>query len=59
MLKFNQYLDLLDVNECAIGTDDCHDNATCTNIDGSYHCTCEQAFSGNGRNCTGKFSAKA
>ena len=31
---------LLDINEC-LGTNDCHKNATCENVPGSYECTCK------------------
>ena len=41
-----------DINECISGSAECHDNATCTNTDGSYECTCDTGFSGDGINCT-------
>ena len=41
-----------DINECISGSTECHDNATCTNSDGSYECTCDIGFSGDGFNCT-------
>ena len=31
---------LSDINEC-LGTNDCHENATCENVPGSYDCTCK------------------
>ena len=33
---------------------DCHDNATCTNTDGSFTCACNDGYEGNGTQCTGK-----
>ena len=45
----------LDNNECTLGTDNCHDDATCTNTYGSFYCTCNTGFTGNGVNCSGKF----
>ncbi len=42
----------LDFNECNANANDCHDNATCTNFHGSYLCTCDIGYTGNGKNCT-------
>ena len=43
---------LTDIDECHINTDDCHHNAACTNTDGSYTCSCNQGYIGDGRsNC--------
>ena len=33
--------------------DGCHDNATCTDDNGSYSCVCKDGFTGDGFNCTG------
>ena len=41
-----------DINECISGSAECHDNATCANTDGSYECTCDTGFTGDGINCT-------
>ncbi len=40
-----------DIDECERGTHDCHDNATCTDTDGSYDCACLQGYIGNGTYC--------
>ena len=45
---------LSEINECA--TDPCHVNATCQNTDGSYDCSCNDGYTGNGTDCTGMFS---
>ena len=45
-----------DVNECTRGMDSCHSHATCHNTPGSYTCTCNTGFTGNGISCTGKCS---
>ena len=37
------------IDECAIGTGMCDMNA---NTDGSYSCTCNNGFTGNGFNCS-------
>ena len=42
-----------DIDECLNATYPCDDNATCTNIDGSYNCTCDPGFTGNGTVCEG------
>ena len=42
-----------DIDECALGVDACSDDATCTDIEGSYVCTCHPGYTGNGVNCTG------
>ena len=45
----------LDINECANSTlNNCHENATCTNIYGSFFCKCCSGFEGDGTKCTGK-----
>ena len=43
-----------DVDECAIGNHSCHDNATCHNNQGSYTCSCNSGFAGDGIFCTSK-----
>ena len=42
-----------DINECTIGTDNCDARAVCTNIIGSFTCTCQTGYTGNGVTCTG------
>ena len=39
-----------DQNECV----NCHGNATCLNINGSFKCACEEGFSGDGLDCLGR-----
>ena len=48
----------LDVDECglAAGTDGAHNcdaDATCANTKGSFTCTCNIGYSGDGTTCTG------
>ena len=45
-----------DINECLRNTHSCHDNATCTNTEGSFYCTCNVGYSGNGTFCTGEYT---
>ncbi len=42
----------VDIDECAQQTDNCDTNATCTNMMGSFTCTCNTGFEGNGVTCT-------
>ena len=41
-----------DVDECSLGHQ-CDSSATCYNTDGSYTCTCNSGFTGDGRTCRG------
>mgnify|MGYP001796082175 FL=1 len=41
-----------DVDECE--QNPCHNQAVCTNSDGSYGCSCSQGYSGDGfSSCSG------
>ena len=40
----------VDVDECE-KTNDCHQNATCSNIEGTYNCNCKSGFYGTGKSC--------
>ena len=42
------------MNECTNGADWCHDDATCNNTEGSYTCTCNPGYNGNGFCCISK-----
>ena len=44
------YVFSADINEC-IGLNDCDINSECNNTDGSYDCSCDPGYSGNGREC--------
>ena len=48
------YLNLSDVDECENETHNCDQNATCTDTDGSFNCTCNDGYVGDGVNCTSK-----
>ena len=38
----------LDIDECATSSDDCHAEATCADTVGSYTCTCNAGYEGDG-----------
>ena len=43
----------LDIDECS--NSPCDGNAACTNNDGSYECTCNVGYTGDGHSCLGMF----
>ena len=43
----------LDENECKGVKRACHTNASCQNTLGSFSCSCNQGFTGNGTDCQG------
>jgi hypothetical protein len=44
----------VDIDECTnSSTNNCSSDATCTNIDGSYYCTCHAGYHGTGIVCEG------
>ena len=47
------YVHHTDVNECETGKHECHMNAECNNIVGSYTCTCQEGYFGDGFQCAG------
>uniref|UniRef100_A0A8C3M824 Signal peptide, CUB and EGF-like domain-containing protein 2 n=1 Tax=Geospiza parvula TaxID=87175 RepID=A0A8C3M824_GEOPR len=44
-------LSLPDVDECALGLDDCHPDAICQNTPKLYKCMCKMGYTGEGRKC--------
>ena len=40
-----------DFDECSSGTDMCASNATCTNTEGGYNCSCDTGYHGDGFTC--------
>ena len=39
------------LDECTLETDNCNDNATCTDNAGSYDCACNSGYAGDGVDC--------
>ena len=52
-LNKNYYDNLKDIDECSEGFDTCASNATCTNTEGSYNCSCDTGYQGDGFTCYG------
>ena len=44
---------LADLDECTEDIHNCHGNATCMDIPGSFLCTCNSGFTGDGVTCEG------
>ena len=40
-----------EIDECALGLDNCSDWATCANTDGAFTCTCNEGFGVDGITC--------
>ena len=45
-----------DIPECERELDDCDPNANCTNTEGSFTCSCNPGYTGDGVNCTSKLA---
>lgn len=46
----------VDVDECKTNANICPDNSNCTNLNGTYLCTCKDGFSMSNNKCTGKLA---
>merc|ERR1712050_112849 len=40
------------VNECEMGSHNCHEHATCTDMAVQYSCACNAPYNGDGRTCS-------
>ena len=50
VIFYNAYLgtgfDCMDIDECQTGDNECHFNATCINLNGTYDCECDEGYEG-------------
>ena len=42
-----------DIDECSSNSDNCAEQATCSDTEGSFLCSCNTGYSGDGINCNG------
>ena len=54
----NVYTSLADEDECTDNNDNCNENAECTNVPGSFECTCHDGFTGDGVHCDGAYTER-
>lgn len=47
------FVSILDINECVVGSHNCHADSNCSNTKGSFYCTCLTGYSGDGVGCVG------
>lgn len=56
LLIYALFLLALDRDECQNDqSNDCDQNAVCNNTVGSFECSCQKGYTGNGKNCSGKY----
>ena len=55
---YKQVDDILcvDINECELSDNKCHENADCVNEIGAYYCKCKEGYIGNGTACRGQLT---
>jgi len=49
----------VDIDECATNNGGCNTLASCSNTPGSFTCTCNIGYTGNGITCGGMSAAEA
>ena len=53
LLSQQVFVSIVDINECVVGTHNCHADSNCSNTKGSFYCTCLTGYSGDGVGCVG------
>ena len=48
----------IDIDECASNVHDCHSSASCTNTAGSFSCSCNNPYTGDGKTCSHSAAGK-
>ena len=48
------YIHYPDFNECDLPDNGCDRDAECVNTEGSYQCTCNTGYTGDGHTCSGE-----
>ena len=49
---------LNEIAGCSDGGHECHEHASCNETEGSFVCTCNAGYSGDGISCEGQFTIK-
>ena len=56
-LVHSMCLFFIDIDECSTNSHSCDVNAVCYDTEGSYMCTCNSGYSGDGKACSGKLNS--
>ena len=54
VVMYYKLLSPVDTDECTTNTHNCHSSATCNNTIGSFNCTCNKGYNGDGISCSGE-----
>lgn len=52
-MRISNFTDLIECDDSSLNI--CHPNATCSNTVGSFECSCDPGFSGDGVDCSGMY----
>lgn len=48
----------IDIDECISQPHDCSPDGLCTNLEGSFQCSCPSGLTGDGKNCYGRLDKR-